>query len=445
MWATASVDELKAMADPIGSGIVVVGVDADASFRYLCVNRRIENIAGVEHGAISGKRVEEVFSGERAAVILARYRRCVETGATLDYEEGLTLAGRSIWFKAALSPVTDPAGRVVRLVISVVDITDRRQLECELRRAAQELRASENRLQVAVRGAELGIWEWDIAAGRLRVADDWAPSLRLYDGFEDIPLGQWLQTVHPRDRAVAVGAGDSISAGEASSYTVDYRVRNRRGQWQWLQVHGSVVERDESGAPRMVSGIYRDIGPQKLQEEELRKLSAELEYRAVHDSLTDVLNHGAILEVLHHELARAQREGGAVTLALIDADRFKAINDTYGHQTGDEVLKGLVQRIRAVLRPYDHLGRYGGEEFLVVAPGGSAVMGLHERIRMAVSEKPFATAAGDLFVTVSIGVAVSVYAQGRAGLSAEQLILAADNALYRAKDAGRNRVVYAAS
>src|SRR5690606_17746441 len=189
------------------------------------------------------------------------------------------------------------------------------QLECELRRAAQELRASENRLQVAVRGAELGIWEWDIAAGRLRVADDWAPSLRLYDGFEDIPLGQWLQPVHPRDRAVAVGAGDSISAGEASSYTVDYRVRNRRGQWQWLQVHGSVVERDESGAPRMVSGIYRDIGPQKLQEEELRKLSAELEYRAVHDSLTDVLNHGAILEVLHHELARAQREGGAVTLA----------------------------------------------------------------------------------------------------------------------------------
>jgi len=178
-----------------------------------------------------------------------------------------------------------------------------------------------------------------------------------------------------------------------------------------------------------------------LQKELLDARNA-LAYEAMHDPLTGALNRRAILESLSKELKRAARRQSPLSIGLCDIDHFKQVNDTYGHQVGDAVLCGFVEAIRKSLRGYDLVGRYGGEEFLVVAPdaAGSATDDIYERLRFQIEQLKVATRFGDVNVTVSIGVAGT-----ENGNTVDTLIAKADAALYRAKRAGRNRVVYAAA
>ncbi|NLV40411.1 MAG: diguanylate cyclase [Candidatus Hydrogenedentes bacterium] len=165
-----------------------------------------------------------------------------------------------------------------------------------------------------------------------------------------------------------------------------------------------------------------------------------LHHLAVHDSLTGVFNRRAILERLEQEVARAAREGGRLFVGMCDLDHFKGINDTLGHQAGDDVLAVFTRRITAKLRVYDSVGRYGGEEFLVITPAGGKPdpRCIYERLRAEVERAPIPTRAGDVSLTVSIGVA-----DGSGKSTVDGLVEAADRALYRAKAQGRNRVILA--
>lgn len=177
----------------------------------------------------------------------------------------------------------------------------------------------------------------------------------------------------------------------------------------------------------------------ELQSELLAAKDA-LTVQALHDPLTGIFNRRAILEVLDNELSRSQRNAQPLSIAMCDIDHFKNVNDAYGHQVGDEALCEFTNRVRSALRDYDFVGRYGGEEFLVVAPGvcGTASKRLFERVRASVAEKAFSTATGDIPITASFGVAAC---DGKA--NAHDLIRAADAALYRAKASGRNCVKFA--
>jgi diguanylate cyclase (GGDEF)-like protein len=175
-----------------------------------------------------------------------------------------------------------------------------------------------------------------------------------------------------------------------------------------------------------------------LQQELLLAREA-LRVQATHDGLTGLLNRSSIMEALRNELARAGRENQPVGVLLMDLDRFKLINDTRGHLAGDSVLREASQRMKAAVRRYDSIGRYGGEEFLVVLPGCSGSLASHqaERIREAVAGEPF-TSGGVVFpVTCSIGAS---WSESPSVHDADQLIREADLALYRAKDRGRNCV-----
>lgn len=168
----------------------------------------------------------------------------------------------------------------------------------------------------------------------------------------------------------------------------------------------------------------------------------QLREQATHDSLTGLWNRPAILDVLYRELARGKRESTPVGLLVVDIDRFKAINDTYGHRSGDAVLMHIARLMQSNLRSYDTIGRYGGEEFLIVLPNCdlNAAANKAEKLRAAVSMALFTTKVCTLAVTVSLGVACSDNIQG-----AEALIHAADEALYQAKRNGRNRLEVAST
>jgi len=173
-------------------------------------------------------------------------------------------------------------------------------------------------------------------------------------------------------------------------------------------------------------------------QDQLVEARERLRIEATHDSLTGLLNHGAVLDTLHREVLRSAREGTDLAVIMADLDHFKLVNDTHGHAVGDEVLREAARRARATVRGYDSIGRYGGEEFLVVVPRCRIPAGaeLAERLRVCVCEHPFHTSIGEIAVTISLGVAASQSPT----MPHASLLHAADEALYRAKSAGRNRV-----
>jgi diguanylate cyclase (GGDEF)-like protein len=179
----------------------------------------------------------------------------------------------------------------------------------------------------------------------------------------------------------------------------------------------------------------------ELQEQLLAAREA-LREQATHDGLTGLLNRNSILDVLHKELSRVSREGHPVSLLMVDLDRFKQINDSHGHASGDAVLRESAQRMKAAVRSYDSVGRYGGEEFVIVLPGcdGESAFTQAERVRETIAGSPFVSGPRRLQITCSIGAASRIFPSGD---DAGALLREADLALYRAKDGGRNQVARA--
>jgi two-component system, cell cycle response regulator len=175
----------------------------------------------------------------------------------------------------------------------------------------------------------------------------------------------------------------------------------------------------------------------ELQEGLLRS-QEELRRQATHDHLTGTLTRRAVVHQLDLELRRASRDSGSIAVLVADLDHFKRVNDEYGHSAGDAVLVEAAARMRSVLRGHEAIGRYGGEEFLIVLPncGPSEAATVAARACLALSTTPIEAAAGMLRMTMSVGIATSPIGAD----SAQYLVDAADQALYRAKAAGRNTI-----
>ena len=174
----------------------------------------------------------------------------------------------------------------------------------------------------------------------------------------------------------------------------------------------------------------------------LLRVQNELQFESAHDHLTGLWNRGAIMGLLHRETQRSVRIGEPLGVMMADLDHFKHINDSYGHQIGDAVLREVARRMLASVRNYDYVGRYGGEEFLIVLAECSACgpdRDARNGCGICISKKPVETESGPIPVTLSIGL-VTEHAIGSAVLRGEELLRAADTALYCAKTKGRNRV-----
>jgi two-component system cell cycle response regulator len=202
-----------------------------------------------------------------------------------------------------------------------------------------------------------------------------------------------------------------------------------------------IVEGMRAGADDYLAKPFdpRELEVRLLAGQRILDLHEALRVQATHDPLTGLWNRGAILDLLRRELFRADRGGTPVGVIMGDLDHFKQINDTYGHPTGDVVLREAAKRLVSALRRYDCVGRFGGEEFLIVLPGCDlrSLATRAEALRERVCGVPVETPEGPIPVTISLGVAAS---EAPCERDPHLLLANADNALYRAKNGGRNRV-----
>jgi diguanylate cyclase (GGDEF)-like protein/PAS domain S-box-containing protein len=247
--------------------------------------------------------------------------------------------------------------------------------------------------------------------------------------------------VHPDDLSPLTSDVDRIMAPGAAAPLTELRIRKRDGSYIWMEVSRRVVRDDSTEIPREVVLVMRDITERKKLDEKLNML-------ALTDSLTGLANRRAFDEALEREWRRTLREGSQMSLVLLDIDYFKELNDCYGHQVGDDCLRAVAAAIKGAVRASDIATRYGGDEIAVILPGADA-SGAREvarKVRAAVEALHISHGSREEaggWVTASVGVATALARQGGTMQMPQSLLQAADNALYKAKHEGRNRVATA--
>lgn len=240
------------------------------------------------------------------------------------------------------------------------------------------------------------------------------------------------QLIHPDDQAMVRKVWDAAIESRTAAQ-MEYRIQTRDSETRWVFEQGVVVS-ETNAHPIIMEGLIIDITDRKKAEQELYEVS-------INDSLTGIFNRRYIYQRLEQMLVQASRDNKPFCVAIIDLDHFKKINDTYGHLVGDEVLRDFAQILKASLRSYDLVGRFGGEEFIVVTAGVNNEMAaqLLERLLLELRGKKFTANGAEFVVTFSAGVAC-IQEPGLA-LELDAAIARADARLYSAKHAGRNQVV----
>jgi diguanylate cyclase (GGDEF)-like protein/PAS domain S-box-containing protein len=284
----------------------------------------------------------------------------------------------------------------------------------------------------------LGHWYWSVKSNEVLYNKQKIAAL----GFESSDLNEeigyqfFTERIHPDDYESVMDNMRRHLSGEIPAYEVEYRICTKEGNYIWFYDRGKVTKRDSNGSPVMVAGIVFDITKNKELEMKLKESNKKLEKLVTIDELTGILNRRKIIENIKFELQRAKRTNSIFSLLMFDIDHFKKVNDKYGHNMGDLVLKSIASTVEKRIRETDIFGRWGGEEFIIVAPDTVVENAyiLAEQLRQKISEMNISNVGK---VTVSFGV--TSYCSGD---TVNTIVNRTDDMMYKAKDEGRNCVRY---
>jgi len=394
---------------------------ADGSDTPLYTSPQIEGMLGyTPEEWMSGRLWPQRLHPEDRERVLAADER-FEAGDERFDEEYRLLArdGSVVWVRERAVLVKDEAGEPLHWQGVLFDMTERKESE-------EIVRRSEARLAEAQRLAHLGGWEWDVRTGEISWSDE---VYRIYGltPQEFVPsFGKFIEIVHPEDRETLAEIINGALGGH-KPYDVEHRIVRPDGEVRWLHRRAETI-RSEAGEPLRMVGTVHDVTERKA-------LEGQLEYRVLHDPLTDLPNRTLFVDRLGQALRRTRRQRGRkVAVLFVDLDNFKVVNDSLGHEVGDSLLVILAERMRRSLRPGDTLARFGGDEFTVLVEDvydPADAIQVAERVT-AEFRRPFALKGRELFASASVGIALGESATK----DPEELLRDADTAMYRSKDEG---------
>jgi diguanylate cyclase (GGDEF)-like protein/PAS domain S-box-containing protein len=298
--------------------------------------------------------------------------------------------------------------------------------------AVERLRISEERYALAAEAANDGLWDWDRVDGTVYFSSRWKALLGYADGEVTATADEWLSRVHPNDRPHVEGTLADHLRGTAPSFEVEYRLRTADGDYRWMVTSAQSV-RDTEGRVCRIVGSMTDVTERKKLEERLR-------HEAHYDLLTGLPNRALFLERLDRAIVRHRRYPEyTFAVVFMDLDGFKVVNDSLGHQVGDELLVEVSKRLLGEVRAGDTVSRFGGDEFALLIEDVQDVAGLPDVVRRLISvmSAPMAITEGARAVSAAAGVAVSAPDCA----SADEYLRDADTAMYRAKAQGPGSVV----
>ncbi|MBC16135.1 MAG: diguanylate cyclase [Desulfovibrio sp.] len=419
----ASEERMRAMAEASYDALIVVDSSDVISFWSPAAEQmfgwsRDEAIGQKMHKLISPKRYQkqafeglERFGGDGTGPIIGTVQEM--TAVRRNGEE----------FPVERSVSAFKLGNSYMAVGSLRDISDRKKIESELKKYA-------DRLTLASKAGGIGVWELNVQTNALH----WDSQMfRLYGvqpGEFSGLYEAWRSRVHSEDLEQAEGSLQHAILTQAL-WDWEFRVVWPNKEVRHIKA-AALVQADSNNRPEYLIGVNWDVTMARKQEEQLRLL-------ATTDDMTKLLNRRRFMEMVEREFQRSSRYGNPFSFIMFDVDKFKNINDTYGHDVGDMVLKSIASTARTMVRDVDILGRIGGEEFAVGLPETdmSGAELLAEKLRVAMENKEVVLGDGTVIsFTISLGVATLDASCSEVNM----LMKHADIALYQAKENGRNRV-----
>ncbi|MES2582087.1 MAG: diguanylate cyclase [Pseudomonadota bacterium] len=415
----------------------------DTQGLHLACNGAFAEHVGATTAQIVGTDDAHWFGEALAEEFLRADRIVIQTGQSLTLEGTMPSAKHNdpSIYEVIKTPMRDADGNIIGVLGMGRNIQARKDTEARLRDATEQL-------ELALMGADLGRWDHDLSVEKGYYLDERSCAMLGRDPLESTHGRAWGHLIHPDDLPGTLDAMRAHLCGDLPAYEAEYRARHTAGHWVWLGNRGKVVQVSDSGKPLRMVGTLMDISKRKRVEGELLATQAELqsslkaiEHLAFHDALTGLPNRRLLNDRLETALAASQRNQAHGALLFLDLDKFKELNDTFGHDVGDLMLQEVAQRLVECIRAIDTVARLGGDEFVLLIQnlsGTAEDARLHantvgNKILTRLNE-PYHLHGTEHNITPSIGATLFL---GRAVDGAE-LLKQADMAMYEAKAKGRN-------
>ena len=408
----------------IGDAVLTTGPDG----RITSLNPQAEQLVNVAQDAAAGQPITAAFQIYNEAAHSANENliyQVLKRGQAAHFSNYTLVAagGMQAAVDGVATPIRDEKDNLQGMVLVLHDISERNRMEAAIKER-------DERYALAMAGANDGLWDWDLRTQDIYYSTRWKAMIGYEnDGLRNHP-DEWFGRVHPKDVDQLKGIMDAHLKGLIPHFENEHRVRHVDGAYRWVLCRGLAV-RDGNGAAYRMAGSLTDITERKRTEEKLF-------HEAFYDTLTNLPNRALFKERLSHAIAIAHRRPESrFAVLFMDLDRFKNINDSLGHLTGDQLLVACARRLEACLRPTDTVARLGGDEFVAL------LQGIHdEHDALLVAERiqkelmsPFHLQGQELFTTASIGIVVS----SNKYHDLEDILRDADIAMYHAKASGRAR------